>query len=145
MAGEAALYALLLGGVVARITALILPQALLEPGVGGMPLPAQVVLSLGAGFYEEVVFRGLVLGGLRWGLRALGREGRGADAVAVLAAALIFSAYHYVGVYADPLSIASFTFRFVAGLVLSVLLVLRGFGITVLTHALYDVLVALTH
>jgi hypothetical protein len=143
MAFEAVLYAGLLGGVAGRLTAMLLPQAALEPGVGGMPVLAQVVLSLGAGFYEEVVFRGLVLGGLRSALRLLGKAGWGWDGLAAVAAALLFSGYHYVGPYADPLTLSSFTFRFVAGLLFSGLLVTRGFGITVLTHALYDVSFAL--
>ncbi|MBI2536635.1 MAG: CPBP family intramembrane metalloprotease, partial [Gemmatimonadetes bacterium] len=39
--------------------------------------------------------------------------------------------------------LASFTFRAVAGLVLSGLFAARGFGITAWTHALYDVGLAL--
>lgn len=141
--GEAFLYALFFGGVVGRLTALFLPRSLgLGTGVGKFPLWAELVLSLGAGFYEEVLFRGLLLGGLRrlFGLftaRAAVRDGG-----AVLLAAAIFSAYHHIGPYADPFSLGVFTFRLIAGLVLSLLLVLRGFGITVLTHAFYDVLVS---
>ena len=139
---EALAYALVLGGVVGRLTALVLPHRMaLGTGLAGMPLWAQVVLSLGAGFYEEVLFRGLVLGGLR-GLFALaGVRPLLRDAVAVFLSAALFSAYHHL--LGDPFSVGVFVFRLIAGLVLSVLLVLRGFGITVLTHAFYDVLFSL--
>jgi len=61
---------------------------------------------------------------------------------AVCLGALIFSAFHYIGPYGEPLELGSFTFRTVAGLLFSGLYVLRGFGITSWTHALYDVLLA---
>jgi hypothetical protein len=66
----------------------------------------------------------------------LGRGG--ATAAAVLLSALIFSAFHYVGALGDTLTLPSFTFRAIAGVVFSLLFVSRGFGITAWTHALYD-------
>jgi hypothetical protein len=57
---------------------------------------------------------------------------------AVLGAA-VFSAFHYIGPYGDPFSWPTFTFRLVAGLLFSAMYLLRGFGITAWTHALYDV------
>jgi hypothetical protein len=59
--------------------------------------------------------------------------------VAALLAALLFSAFHYVGPYGDPWTLSSFVFRFLAGLLFSVLFLLRGFGIAAWTHALYDI------
>jgi hypothetical protein len=57
--------------------------------------------------------------------------------------ALLFSAFHYVGAYGDRWELQSFTFRFVGGLAFSALYLLRGFGITAWTHALYDVFLLL--
>ena len=57
----------------------------------------------------------------------------------VLVSALIFSLFHYVGPNGDNFGIPSFLFRFLAGIFFSGLYVLRGFGITAWTHALYDV------
>ena len=54
---------------------------------------------------------------------------------------LIFSAFNYVGEYGDPLELASFTYRTIAGVVFSALYLTQGFGITAWTHALYDVYV----
>jgi hypothetical protein len=62
---------------------------------------------------------------------------------AVAVGALIFAAFHYIGPYGDRLQLASFTFRTVAGVLFSGLFLLRGFGITAWTHALYDVFLAL--
>jgi hypothetical protein len=55
--------------------------------------------------------------------------------------ALVFSGFHYVGQYADALTLQSFTFRALAGVAFSALYLVRGFGITAWTHALYDVAV----
>jgi hypothetical protein len=60
----------------------------------------------------------------------------------VVLGALIFSAFHYIGPYGDRLELGSFTFRAVAGVLFSGMYVLRGFGITAWTHALYDVFLA---
>ncbi|HEY7769135.1 type II CAAX prenyl endopeptidase Rce1 family protein, partial [Longimicrobium sp.] len=62
-----------------------------------------------------------------------------AAAVAVIVSAFIFSAFHYIGPYAYPLELGSFTFRLLAGVAFSALYVWRGFGIAAWTHALYDV------
>jgi membrane protease YdiL (CAAX protease family) len=141
---ESAGYAMAFGTVVGTAT------AYLVGGVGGrlaieggamekLPMWQGVVLSLGAGIYEELFFRVLLVGGLILLFRAGGLQ-RGRSAFfAVVLAGLLFSAFHYVGPYAYPWSTSSFLFRFLSGLVFSGLFVIRGFGITAWTHALYDV------
>jgi hypothetical protein len=62
---------------------------------------------------------------------------------AAVLGALVFSAFHYVGPVGDPFRIGSFTFRAIAGLLFSGLYLLRGFGVTTWSHALYDVFLAL--
>ena len=138
---EALGYALFFGGFIGRLTAMVLPHAALGTGFGAVPIWAQVVLSLGAGFYEEVLFRGIVLGALRELFGMIFVQAFLRDALAVVLAAAAFSAYHYLG--AEPFAVGTFMFRLIAGLALSALLVLRGFGVTVLTHAFYDVLFSL--
>ena len=64
---------------------------------------------------------------------------------AAVLAALLFSAFHYIGPYAYPLELGSFVFRFLSGLALNALFITRGFGIAVWTHALYDVYVMMMH
>ncbi len=108
-------------------------------GVGTLGELARVTLSLGAGLYEELLFRVLLVGGLAaLASRVAGAGPRAAGIFAVVVAALVFSAFHYVGPYGDPWSLGSFTFRALAGVFFSALYLLRGFGVTAWTHALYD-------
>jgi hypothetical protein len=153
---ESVLYALLFGLLVGTLTGLLLHP--LHPavaavaagrphplGVGpaGLGLATQLMISLGAGIYEELLFRVLMVGALAWAARRLFGWSTGAAGVfATAIGALIFSAFHYVGPYGDRLDLASFTFRTIAGVLFSGLYLLRGFGITAWTHALYDVLLA---
>lgn len=143
MALESIAYALALGVVVGTATHWLLrgiPVRLAaEGGLAGLSLGEGLVLSLGAGIYEELVFRVLLVGGLFGVLRGSGL-GRGqAGAFSALLAAILFSAFHYIGPYGDPWEVPSFVFRMLAGLAFSVLFLVRGFGIAAWTHALYDV------
>jgi hypothetical protein len=142
---ESLVYAALFGQTVALLTTWLLQggptllAASTQGPVASLPLGTQLVVSLGAGIYEELLFRVLLVSGLlAIGLR-MGWSRRVAVGVAVVASALIFSAFHYIGPYGDQLTTPSFTFRAIAGVLLSGLYVLRGFGITAWTHALYDV------
>ena len=104
-----------------------------------MPWPTRLMLSLGAGLYEELFFRVVLVSGLATGARVLlGLSRRAAGVVAAVVGALVFSAFHYIGPYGDPLQLQSFVFRALSGLAFSGLYLLRGFGITAWTHALYD-------
>lgn len=150
MAAESLLYALMFGTVVGTMTNWLLGArgiALMttQSPLANLSLSEGVVLSLGAGIYEEIVFRVLLVGGLWALLRGSGLTVRRAGVIAALAAALIFSAFHYIGPYGDPFTLGSFTFRFLAGLAFSVLFLVRGFGITAWTHALYDILIFTFH
>ncbi|HEU4629246.1 MAG TPA: CPBP family glutamic-type intramembrane protease [Gemmatimonadaceae bacterium] len=145
MLAESAALALVFGAVVAAVTsALLHPTLVLAQGAEPAPLatfswPQRLMLSVGAGLYEELLFRVVLVSGLMLlAHHVAGLSQRAAGAVAVVAGAALFSAAHYVGAYGDPFTLESFTFRFVAGLFFSALYVLRGFGITAWTHALYD-------
>jgi hypothetical protein len=104
-----------------------------------LPLGTQLVVSLGAGIYEELLFRVLLVSGILFLALRAGWSRKVSIAVAIVASALIFSGFHYIGPFGDPLTAPSFTFRALAGLMLSGLYVFRGFGIAAWTHALYDV------
>jgi hypothetical protein len=140
MLAEATVLALSIGIIVSAITSqLVRPTAMLQQSVEQMPTATKLMLSLGAGLYEELLFRVLLVGSLAWaGKRVLGLRPLMAGIWAALIGALIFSAFHYVGPYADRLTAYSFVFRTIAGLAFSALFLLRGFGITAWTHALYD-------
>lgn len=142
MLAESAVLAVAFGIVVGVITAQLLAAL---PGLAAGPFdevgwPAALMISLGAGLYEELLFRVLLVTALLIvARRVLGLGPWPASILAVVAGALIFSAFHYIGPYGDRLELASFTFRTLAGLAFSGLYVSRGFGITAWTHALYDV------
>lgn len=136
---ESAVYALLFGGLVSFITRHLLPfGGFLQIG-GGVSWGQKLASGLGAGLYEELVFRLGLTGSLLWGLRRLKWKDGPAITVAVLLSSFVFSLFHYVGPYGEPLQLYSFTFRFVAGLVLALLFSLRGFAVAAWTHSLYDV------
>lgn len=140
MLGEATLLALCFGIIVSAITSqLVRPTAMLQRDVSQLAVSTRLMLSLGAGLYEELLFRVLLVGSVGWaGRRLLGFRPLVAGIWAALIGAVIFSAFHYVGPYGDPLTAYSFVFRTIAGLAFSALFLLRGFGITAWTHALYD-------
>jgi hypothetical protein len=142
MAAEAVGLALVFGMVAGVLTSLLLrgPAALAVGGLKEFGLSTQVMLSLGAGIYEELLFRVILVSALAWlAKRAFGWLPGASSAFAVVVGAVIFSAFHYIGPYGDTWALQSFVFRFIAGLLFSALFVLRGFGITAWTHSLYDV------
>lgn len=145
MLAESLVYAALLGTVVSLLTAWLLQGHLMtvQGAVERLSLGTQLVISLGAGLYEELLFRVLLVSGLVALGKYLGWKRPIAVGCAIVGSALIFSAFHYIGPLGDQLRLASFTFRAVAGLLLSGLYVARGFGIAAWTHALYDVAVTL--
>jgi hypothetical protein len=141
MALESTAYALLLGIVVGTATSWLVRGIAVHLAAGGfasLSVAEGIVLSLGAGVYEELVFRVILVGGLFGIFRAGGLSAGQAGILSVMLAAMVFSAFHYIGPYGDPWELPSFLFRFLAGVVFSVLFLLRGFGITAWTHALYD-------
>jgi len=121
----------------------ILMQAVAAPPAQlGLPSDAlhALALCLGAGFYEELFFRVLLVEGLIWiftGLRY-----RKADFIHIIASwvvsAIIFSALHFLN---EPFSWYAFGYRGIFGLVMSGVYLLRGFGIAAWAHALYDIAV----
>ncbi|HLJ11516.1 MAG TPA: CPBP family intramembrane glutamic endopeptidase [Planctomycetaceae bacterium] len=119
-------------------------QRVLLEGISTQPgvLP-RAVSYVGAGVYEEVLFR-LCLLPILYGLfRTILIPRQAAIVLSVLATSLLFSAAHYVGPAADQFAPFSFVFRATAGLVFAMLFVFRGFGITVGSHAAYDLLVGI--
>jgi hypothetical protein len=98
---------------------------------------------LGAGIYEELLFRLILLSIAVWIVRLWLSDKRKSKVIAVLASSILFSAAHYIGAAGYSFDWSSFTFRFIAGLFFAVLFIYRGFGITAGTHAFYDILVVI--
>jgi membrane protease YdiL (CAAX protease family) len=102
-----------------------------------------VVGPLGAGIYEELLFRLILLSALWWLLRYFWTTSWKSLAAAVLASSLLFALAHYIGPGGEEVKGFSFVFRFLAGVFFGVIFVYRGFGIAAGSHALYDILVGL--
>lgn len=145
---ESSGYALVLGGVASALTSLLLQGRLLAIQDGAMAqfdLPTQLMVSMGAGIYEELLFRVLLVSGLALvASKGFGWSKVWAGVFASVLGALVFSAFHYVGPYGDPWQLGSFTFRAIAGLLFSGLYLVRGFGVAAWSHALYDIFLTLT-
>lgn len=138
--GESALYAFVVAVLVSSMVAVLFTAlAAGAAPVGG--LLAQLALSIGAGVYEELLFRVLLVGGLALLFRQVFTTKRDAYLAAAVVGALIFSGAHYTGLYGDAFSMPSFFFRFLFGLALNAIFLLRGFAVAAWTHALYDVMI----
>jgi Type II CAAX prenyl endopeptidase Rce1-like len=116
------------------------------------------IMSLGAGFYEELAFR-VVLYGLgakllvwlvtKQKMELTGTATTKASSFSIntlvvmvgwaVVCAVIFSAVHYIGPMSDAFQLPSFLFRMMLGLALTLIFATRGFAAAVWTHALYDV------
>ena len=116
------------------------PPALQTAAAGGRPL-ASLVGFLGAGVYEEALFR-LGLVPLFYGLlRVLKTPKVLASAAAVTFSALLFSLAHHAGTPGEAFTWFAFIFRWLAGVYFAWVFVVRGFGVAVGAHTVYDVLV----
>ena len=108
----------------------------------GKTIIQQVILAIGAGIYEEFLFRVILISGLSFviGFIFLWNDIL-VKVSALIVSAGIFSAFHFFGDYGDFFSIELFLIRFVAGLILGLLYYFRGFGITATSHSIYDLIV----
>ncbi len=109
-------------------------------GLDGHAWQAQLVFSVGAGIYEELVFRLFAIALLHFLLVDLIKmpERLGATA-AVLVSSVAFALYHFSD--RNPFDVQLFIQYTVAGVYFALLYLGRGFGIAVGVHAMYDVIV----
>ncbi len=110
---------------------------------------ARLVIGIGAGIYEELVFRLILLGLLLLFFDDVLRFGHTLSIImATLISAALFSAHHYYGIdistgqlvrLDEALEVSSFLFRMAAGVYFAIIFHYRGYGITAGTHAFYNV------
>jgi hypothetical protein len=105
---------------------------------------ARILTSIGAGIYEEVLFRLGLFVGLYALLRTIRLPVLIALVLAAATGAITFAVAHHIGPYGEPMRADFFVFRTVAGLFFTLLFIARGFGIAVGAHAGYDILVGLS-
>ncbi len=139
---ESGVYALTMGTLIIFVMVDLLQ---IDPRLGAgssAGIFERLVMSVGAGVHEEIVFRLLLLTGLTLlGDKVLGLRGWLALGLAFVVSSLLFSAAHHVGPLGEELRLGVFVFRFLAGLVFAALYQYRGFAIAVYTHTLYDIYV----
>ena len=102
----------------------------------------RVTLAIGAGIYEEFLFRTILILTLsriiififNWNLFF-------SKLIAMIISAGIFSFFHFLGEFGDFFSFDIFMVRFFAGILLGLIYFTRGFGIVAWSHSIYDLIV----
>ena len=99
-----------------------------------------VVLALGAGVYEEFLFRMVLIGALAAGVRAVTQRSWTISFVAgTLIAAVLFALAHQRGPLGEEFRLTMFLFRMFAALYFGMVYYLRGLGIAAGAHVVYHV------
>lgn len=135
----AVVFAILVGGITNWLLSLMNITAVLVPEE--LDLATNLVLSLGAGIYEELVFRVLIVGGIFFLLYLWFPQRILMYTIAAVVGAACFSYVHHIGNMGDPWEWSVFLQRMVGGLVFNMIFLIRGFAVAAWTHALYDVMV----
>jgi len=113
---------------------------------GNLPagMLAELALGIGAGIYEELVFRLLLVTlVLLIGVDVLRLRAPVVAVIAIVLSALIFSAHHHPPLGIEPFALGRFIFRGLAGLYLAVIFWYRGYGPAAGCHAAYNVVLVL--
>jgi len=149
MAGESAIWMMPLMALVLLVNKMSLPAgaALAATEIGGTTLQ-RMLLAVGAGIYEEFIFRLLFVGlAMLLLVKVFNLRKEPVALAAVVASGLCFSLYHFT---ADQLLQMhesfpwfEFVFRALAGVYLGLVYLYRGFGIAVGAHAAWDIYVFL--
>ena len=104
----------------------------------------EMYLSIGAGIWEEIIFRFFLLSSLLLFTTKILNFRRSLSIVlSIGASSIIFSYFHHFGIYGEMFNLGTFTVRSIAGVILGSIYLLRGIGISVYTHTLYDIMVVL--
>lgn len=132
LVGEAIVYGLTLGGVI-----LWLFDHLAALAIAPSPFLDRTVAAAGAGLYEELLFRLLLISLLVLLLRRAFELPRSAIiGLAVLLSSLAFAAAHHLA--GEPFALFPFAYRSVAGALFAILFLSRGFAVAAWSHAAYD-------
>jgi len=92
---------------------------------------------LGAGIWEEILFRCLLLSALiNIFKRVLDKYP--SLILSIFISSLIFSMFHYIGSLGDVFNIYTFIVRLIGGIYLSIVYLYRGLGISMISHIIYD-------
>ena len=140
---ESTIFAIVVSFISQALVGLLLGLAQNGGDVEGFSIIQKIALSLGAGLYEELFFRVILVTILVKVFSVIFSKKWATNIAAIFLAAMLFSAVHYIGSYGDAFTIGSFLYRFIFGLFLNAIYVTRGFGVAAWSHALYDIMVIL--
>ena len=132
--------------VFSRVVHQFLPMAGMEDDVITQLTPVgKIAISIGAGLYEELVFRMLIIFMIHTILVDMLRlNSMLGTIIAVLVSAILFTFYHPLDGVDGTLAMGRVAFYMVAGLFFGVLFLVRGFGVVVAVHAFYDIVTMLS-
>lgn len=97
--------------------------------------------AIAVSLYDEVIFRLLTVGGLYLVFRRVaGAKELYSSIFAVVLGSALYALLYFVAPGGESLATSTFIFRFVGGVIMSALFVLRGFGIVFYSHFFYCLL-----
>jgi membrane protease YdiL (CAAX protease family) len=141
ISSEAAVYAVLVVMTVLW-TLQDVPYVSVDSGTPELSWFQSLVISAGAGFYEELVFRLILFSLLMALFESMGGTSHRLHVfMGLLVSSVLFSLAHYVG--PESFHMYTFLYRTAAGMLFGVLFLLRGFAAAVYTHVFYDLYVFL--
>ncbi len=140
------LESLLLAVLLAKVCDLLslLTVTLLPLHVPAVPGTEEVMIAIGAGVYEELLFRLCAINGFMFLMKRwrMFEESSGKKALlAVSLSSVFFAAFHYLGTMGESFELYGFVYRSWAGFLLGLVYITRGIGITAWTHTAYDLMV----
>lgn len=101
-----------------------------------------LTLAIGAGIFEEILFRLILFAGVMVLLTKMFQlEKSGAFIISLIFSSVLFSLFHYLGSFGDPFHWQSFLQRSLAGGILCGIYFFRGFGICAFCHVFYNFIV----
>ncbi len=123
----------------------LIPLTAGEAGMSTMPtLIDRLALGIGAGIYEELVFRLVLISVMVMiGVDLLKLKPSSVAVVAVLLSSIAFAAHHHAPFGTEPFAEIPFFFRTIAGTYLAIIFWYRGYGSAAGCHAAYNVALAL--
>lgn len=108
--------------------------------VADLDLWSRLAISVGAGLYEELVFRMMLIAMLHTLLVDVVKASSGLSAaIAIAVSAAAFAYYHPLASASTGMFMPMVLFYFIAGVYFGAIYFVRGFGIVVAVHALYNI------
>jgi hypothetical protein len=133
---ESSIYALTLGSLIIFVMDRLMGVQLLA--MGAPEVGNALVISLGAGVHEELVFRLLLMGLGGLALARILPSRALAVLLAALASSVLFALAHHHGANGEVFELSAFLYRTIAGMVFAAIFYYRSLAHAVYSHFLYD-------